>query len=199
MNGSDTKVMTPKAILSYPHLDEPQPGQNGGKAKYSCTLIFPAGTDLSALEAAATAAAYAKFGAKAKAMLQSGVLTLRGGKGATIRTDSAAKGYPEGSVFVNVRTERQPGMVYLWADASGRPAPIPQEKIVDDLYPGAFVRASINAFGYDNSGNKGVSFALNNIQKLGDGPRLDGRAAAQDEFEADLNAAPADLADVGAE
>jgi hypothetical protein len=33
-------------------------------------------------------------------------------------------------------------------------------------------------------GNKGVAVALNNVQKLGDGPRLDSRMAAEDEFEA---------------
>jgi hypothetical protein len=55
------------------------------------------------------------------------------------------------------------------------------------------VRAQLRAFSYDSNGNKGVSFALNNIQKLGDGERLDNRQAATDAFEADLSAAPADI------
>lgn len=195
-----TKAMTPQAILSYPHLAEPQPGKKGAKPKYSASLVFVAGTDLSQLEAAALEAAREKWGAKAETMWKTGQITLRGGKGATIRTDSAGKGYPEGSVFINVRTEQQPGFVYRHAGQDGKtPAPIPADKITTDLYPGALVRATVRAFGYEVDGNRGVSFALNNIQKLGDGPRLDGRLAATEEFEADLTAAPADLAGTGAQ
>jgi hypothetical protein len=58
------------------------------------------------------------------------------------------------------------------------------------------VRASLRAFAYDTNGNKGVSFGLNNIQKLGEGQRLDGRKAATDEFDADLSQAPADISAV---
>jgi len=61
------------------------------------------------------------------------------------------------------------------------------------MYPGAGVRASVSAFAYDSNGNKGVSFALNNMQKVSEGERLDGRAAADDEFTADLSSAPADI------
>ena len=193
------KIITPKAMLSYPHLDIPQVAMNGqGKPKYSGSLVFLSGTNLKTLEDAALAAAEEKWPGKAAQMFKTGQLTLKGGKGATFRTDAAAKGYPEGSTYINVRTEQQPGAVYLWAGPDGKPAVIPQEKIKTDLYAGALVRASVRAFAYDTAGNRGVAFALNNVQKLGDGPRLDGRKAAQDEFEADLNAAPASLADVGA-
>ena len=65
----------------------------------------------------------------------------------------------------------------------------------DEVYAGAIVRASVTSFSYDVSGNKGVSFALNNVQKIRDGERLDGRARAQDDFQADPNA-KADLADM---
>ncbi len=183
-----TKVITPKAILSYPHLHEPQPGMNGGKAKYSAALVFPAGTDLKALAEAVAAAAEAKWPGKAQKMLQSGALKSPFRKG-------EEKEYAAGSVFINVRTETKPGVVSAQADpATGKPAAIPADKIRTELYPGCYVRASVTAFAFDNSGNKGVSFALNNIQKLGDGDRLDGRVAAENEFDVDLSQPPSDIA-----
>lgn len=189
-----TLVTTPKAMLSYPHLDVAQPGQKpGDKAKFSATFVFAPGTDLSVLQAAVMAAAEEKYPGKAAELFRIG--TLR----SPFRKDAEAKGYPAGSIFVNCRTERQPGLVYLWPgsekDANGRvlPARIPQDKIREDLYAGAFVRAQLRAFAYDNSGNKGVSFALNNVQKLADGDRIDGRQDATEAFDADLNTAPADI------
>lgn len=184
-----TKVVTPVGTLSYPHLHAPQLPRDGkGKAKYSATIVFAPGTDLSALEKAAIAAAEAKWPGKSAEMLRIGSLR------SPFRKDALAKGYPDGSVFINIRTEQAPGIVYSYkATGSDKPAVMPQEKIREEMYPGAQVRASIAAFAYDSNGNKGISFALNNMQKVADGERLDGRANADDEFTADLSAAPADI------
>lgn len=200
------KLITPQAILSYPHLDEPQLPQNKkGKAKYSVSLIFVTGSDIAAMQAAVIEAAVDKFGQGAVAKLKSAGLKQ------PFRTDWEAKAYPEGSTFFNARSEQRPGYVYLWADPKTKkpalviPATIDptyqltdadKEKIREVFYPGALVRASVTAFGYDTEGSKGVSFGLNNIQKLGDGPRMDGRKAAEDEFEADASLQPADLSDL---
>lgn len=184
-----TKAVTPIGILSYPHLHAPQLPKDGkGKAKYSATVVFAPGTDLKALEAAALAAAEAKWPGKSTEMLKLGQLRT------PFRKDALAKGYTDGSVFINIRTEQQPGIVYSYVGPDGKkPAVMPQEKIREEMYPGANVRASVSAFGYDSNGNKGISFALNNLQKVGEGERLDGRAAADDEFTADLSKAPADI------
>lgn len=187
MSKSSTRVITGVATLSYPHLDKAQPGMNGGKAKYSATLVFAPGADLSALEAAVIAAAEEKWGAKAKEMLRTTALK------SPFRKDAEAKGYPAGSVFINCRSESQPGTVTRYKDENGKPIAIPQDKIKTELYPGAQVRASVTAFPYDTSGNKGVSFALNNIQKMGEGDRLDNRVAAENEFDADLSQEPVDI------
>lgn len=191
---SKTLVVTPKATLSYPHLDVPQVGPKvGDKAKYSATFVFPEGADLSGLEAAVVAAAEEKWPGKSKEMFRTGALR------SPFRKDAEAKGYAPGSIFVNTRSERKPGLVYLYAgsekDAQGRPLParVPEDKVKEDLYPGAVVRAQLRAFAYDSNGNKGVSFALNNVQKLSDGERIDGRQDATAAFDADLSAAPAGL------
>jgi hypothetical protein len=198
-----TKVTTPKAMLSYPHIAEAQvqkddAGNPKGKPKFSAALVFAKGTDLTALQKAVKAAGEAKWPGKFDAMiLDSRKSVAAGGRikfNLPFRMDGEEKGYAEGSTFINVRTEQKPGCVYSYAEpGTAKPAVIPPDKIADELYPGAFVRATIVAFGYDREGNKGVSFALNNIQKLGEGERLDNRKAAVDEFDVDLSAAPADL------
>lgn len=175
-------------MLSFPHLDKAQPGRKPtDKAKFSCTLVYAPGTDLRELRAAELAAAEKKFGGAAKEMLRTGKLK------SAFRLDAEAKDYPVGSIFQNVRSEQQPGLVYAWAGTDNKPARVPQDKIRDDLYPGAIVRASITFFGYDGEA-KGVSAGLNNVQKISDGKRLDSRRAAEDEFTADLSQSPVDIA-----
>jgi hypothetical protein len=193
------KIITQEVTLSFPHLDEPTVPANGkGEPKYSASLLYPAGADMSAEQAAVIEVATEKFGANALQMMKQGKLVT------PFRTDWESKGYPEGTIFINVRSTSQPGLVYPHKDPkTGKPALIEQDKIKEVLYAGAKVRASIVAFAYEyREGNavmkKGISFGLNNLQKLEDGPRLDGRKAADDEFEATQELAPADLSDLEA-
>ena len=185
-------VITPQAILSYPRLAEPQPAQNPGeKAKYSATFVFLPGADLEALKAAIRAAAEKKWPGKSDEMFRTGKLTY------PIRSDIEGKGYPAGSSFISARNENQPGFVFLFPDpATGRPARVPDDKIAETFYPGAIVKAQVRAFAYDRQTKKGVSFGLHNIQKVAEGERLDGRDRAEDAFEVDLSAAPAELKDL---
>jgi len=100
-------------------------------------------------------------------------------------------------VYINARNEKKPGIVYGYAGPDGRPARMPDDKIKTEMFPGVVVRASVTPFAFDRPDNKGLSFALNNLQFVRVGPRLDGHAAAEDEFAIDLSAAPASLADLG--
>lgn len=188
---TSTKAISQVGTLSYPHIAKPQAAEEGKVAKYSATVIFgetqPDGkkTDLTGLQAAAIAAAEAAYPGKGAEMLRKGQLK------SPFRTDCEAKGYKNCIAFINGRTEKQPGAVFSYADeTTGKPKAIPLDKIETELYPGAQVRVSVNAFAYNQSGNKGVSFALNNIQKVADGERIDGRAKAEDEFASDLSQAP---------
>jgi len=190
------RVRTPAALLSYPHLFTPQEpfrnskGEPQGDPKYGAVLVFPEGTDMSGMQAVAQIAGEEKFGKDFQKGLKSGRIR------SPFRDDSD-KGYPENSIFINAKSSDQPGIVGRYADpATGKPVVITN---ADEVYPGCIVKASITAYGYDVNGNKGVAFALNNIQKWDDGERLDSRIAAEDEFEAealseadldDLNPAP---------
>ncbi len=62
-------------------------------------------------------------------------------------------------------------------------------KITDpaQIFAGCIVKASVNPFAYDQTGNRGVAFGLQNIQlwQNQDLKRLDNRANAEDEFTAE--------------
>lgn len=192
---------TPEAIVSYPYFakgqierdDDGKPKANG-KVQFSGAFIFTAATDISAGKAAALAAAQEKWGDKAIEMIQSGALKW------PFRKDGATKGYDKvagaGCIFFNARSIKKPGCVYRHAaPGSTKPAEVPFDKIEDVFYPGSHVRATVRAFWFENR-SKGVSFSLNNVQFLGDGERLDSRVAAEDDFSADLAAAPADISSI---
>lgn len=206
------RIITIPGTLSYPNLDKAIPPKNGkGEPKFSAAFLFHPGTFINkggmavtvtaeqvagfekSLWAALVEAAEETYGTKAAQMLKTGALKN------PLRKDWEAKGYPEGTLYFNARSSNAPGLVYPWADPesvkAGKPKAqkIPQDKITKELYPGARVIASVTAFYYDNE-SKGVSFGLNNVQLVGDGPRLDSQKAAEDEFSADAALTPADLA-----
>lgn len=186
-----TLIITKPAILSYPHLAAPQKTRKPTDTpKYGATFVFAAGTDLAEMQAAVLEAGATKFPGIKNLVeaFTSGILK------SPFRKDAVAKGYAEGSIFINARSERQPGCVYLHAEpGTDKPAKVPQDKIIEVFYPGAIVLGQLRAFGYDSEGNKGVSFALNNIQKFADAARIDNRVSAEDAFKADLSTAPASL------
>jgi hypothetical protein len=74
-----------------------------------------------------------------------------------------------------------------------KPAQVEEKDIKTVFFAGAKVNVDITAFAYEKKTNKGVGFALNNVQKWADGERLDGRTPAQDAFDADLSETPAEL------
>jgi hypothetical protein len=102
---------------------------------------------MQALQTAAIAAAVEKFGNSFVHPVSGAPLTAadairEGVIRSPFRRDVAAKGYPAGSIFINARTEQQPGCVYPYKEpGSDKPAKIPVEKIREVLYAGAQVRA----------------------------------------------------------
>ena len=163
---SKTTVITPVGIGCYVFLFHPQPSMNpGGEPSYAITMVFPKGTDLRELKTAAKAAAEKKWGNKIPTNLRN---PFRDG-------DSDKPDDPTfaNSIFITARTKQRPGVV------DRRREPLAEEF---DVYSGMKCRASVTAFAYDTAGNKGVSFALNNVQKVGDGTRLSGRKPADQEF-----------------
>ena len=90
---------------------------------------------------------------------------------------SHLNGYGDGILFASLSTDRKPQVVDL------------SKMVIPDgdtarIYPGAWARASVNVYAYDNIG-KGVSLGLNNVQWLGHGDRLDSVTDAATDFETD--------------
>jgi hypothetical protein len=86
-----------------------------------------------------------------------------------------------------VSTKQKPGVV------DEKVQPIVEE---GEIYGGCYVRASLSVYAYDQSGNKGVSFGLRNIQKVGDGEAFGGRTRAEDDFTPVDASASADVDDM---
>ena len=50
------------------------------------------------------------------------------------------------------------------------------------MYSGCYGKISVNFYGYNSNGNRGIAAGLGNIQKLKDGESLGGRTSAADDF-----------------
>lgn len=82
----------------------------------------------------------------------------------------------KGHYFINCNTYTKPGVV----DAQLNP-------ILDksEVYSGCYGRVSMSAAPFNQDGNKGIKFYLNNVQKLKDGEPLGGAASRpEDDFTA---------------
>ncbi len=160
------KCTTPEFRASFPQVFEPKSFQDQ-PAKYSIVMLFAKTTDLKELKRAVFNAATEKWGAKEK--WPKGLrMPFRDGNEKADMT-----GYKD-TIFVSASSKERPGVV------DQKRAPI----VADDnvFYAGCFGRATLIAFAYDKAGNRGVSFSLQNIQKVKDGQPFSGRKAAADEF-----------------
>jgi len=171
-----TKVVTGKVRLSYANLFVPVASRDnpGAEPKYSVSLLIPKSDTrtLAAIKAAQEFAIAAKW-PKRPAKLAS---TLHDGDGVKEKTGEPYTEECKGHWVMSVSSKVKPGVV----DAN-------LQSVMDasEVRSGDYARVSINAYCYDTSGNRGVSFGLNNVQKLATGDALGaGRTRAEDDFTA---------------
>lgn len=159
-------VITPEFRVSFPAVFEPS-GMEGQAKKYSVTMLIPKTVDISELKALVKAAVEAKWPD----------LTKRPkGLRNPIRDGDAEKAEMDGYAghwFMTARSSNRPGLV------NQNVKPILSQ---DEFYAGCFARASVTAYAYEKSGNKGVAFGLQNVQKLKEGEPFSGRSKAEDDF-----------------
>jgi hypothetical protein len=174
------KVITHEFRVSFPAMFTPKAFENQ-EPKYSIVMLFDKKVDLSkpstnakgqalgvSMKEAAANAATEKWGDRSK-WPKNLRLPFRDG---SERADTP--GY-EGMIFISSSSKNQPGLV------DQKRQPILNER---DFYAGCYARAQLIAFAYDKAGNKGVSFSLQNVQKLRDGDPFSGRKNAEDVFDA---------------
>ena len=82
----------------------------------------------------------------------------------------------KGHWVINVKSQRRPGVV----DAD-------MDEVIEasEFESGDYCKVSLNAYGYDVSGNKGVSFGLNNVMVMEKGEPLGNVSTPEDDFGAD--------------
>lgn len=169
-----TKVVTGKVRFSFVNIWEPKEPQGGGEPKYSVTLLIPkADTGTMAKIQQAMQEARDNFCAKngAGALPAKPSHTLHDGDG--LRPAGEPFG-PEckGCYVITVSSKQKPVVV----DAAGNAILDPAE-----VYSGCYGRASINFYGYNRAGKKGISAGLLAVQKLHDGEPF-GTVGSADDF-----------------
>ena len=173
INPGTTRVVTGRVRLSYVHIFESFSNNPEDDPKFSCTILIPKGdtVTLGKIQAAQKAAAEngksTKFDGKIPANLNS---TLHDGD-----EEADLERNPEyaGHFYMAMSSKTRPGVVDADLNAVLDPTAV---------YSGCYARVSINAFPYNAKGKKGVSFGLNNVQLVADGPPLGGRTRAEDDF-----------------
>lgn len=170
---SPTRVVTGRVRLSYVHLFEPFANNPDQEPKYSTTILIPK----------SDTATLAKIKAAQEAAAENGKTKVFGGRVPTNLKTTLHDGDEEADL------ERNPeyaGHFYMAMSSKTRPGVVDADlnPVLDttQVYSGCYARVSMNAFPYSTSGNKGISFGLNNVQFLEDGPALGGRTRAEDDF-----------------
>ena len=173
-----TKVVTGICTFSYLNCWEPKAAPDGGKPKFSVSLIIPK-SDTKTVEKirAAIQAAYEEGQSKLKGTGKSvpalSALRTPLRDGDVDRPDDKAY---KGSWFINANSDSAPGIV----DADRQPILTRSE-----MYSGVKGRASINLYAYNVNGNRGIACGLNNLQEIADGTPLGGKSRAEDDFATD--------------
>jgi ssDNA-binding protein len=173
MSDDDKKAMrvtSPVFRLSFPNLKQPKANFEGQAPAYSIQMLFDETADLSKMRKAFEAAAVKKWGADYKKKVKFKHPTFKDGN------EKNLEDY-KGKIVVEARTKQKPGVV-----------DVNREEILDlnEVYAGCYCRATLTVFAYEKAGNKGVSFGLQNVQKVKDGPAFSGRKNAKDDFDDDI-------------
>lgn len=196
-----TRYLTPPFVASFPRLFEAHKMEGDqGKPKYSVCAIWKPGdfneadkvkwnAILKGLDKAARDAFKTAWKDLDASTHKKG---LRNGK-----SKEGMAGFGEGTRFANLTSLQRPGVIDKNKAKVG-----PEEGNADEIYPGCICRATVTVYSYGlkkGSKGKGVAIGLTNLQKLADGPRLDNRVAAEDDFDEDVDSRFMDDTDIDGE
>jgi hypothetical protein len=159
------KLITPEFRVSFPYLFKPNAFQEGKEPKYSVTMLFDKKANLKPLKQLMMETIKEKWGSNPPKGLRK---PFRKG------SEKELQGYDDDTIFMTCSSKMKVGLV----DQARQP--IIHE---DDFYAGCYAHASVTCYAYDNQFGKGVSFGLQNVQKLRDGEPFSGRTKPEDDFE----------------
>lgn len=172
-----TKAVTNEVTISYANLNTPKAAVEGGKEKYSASIIIPK-TDTDTIDRVNNAiqAAFEEgegiLKGSGKSVPSMDIIKLPLRDGDKERPDDPAYA---NSYFINANSINKPGIV----DRAMNP-------IIEtsEIYSGIKARVSINFYAFNVNGNRGIAAGLGNVQKLADGTPLGGSSKPEDDFEA---------------
>ena len=178
-------VVTPEFRMSFPYLFTPQlplGETDEKKAKYSVTMLFPPGTDITPLKKLAISAGVAKWGPDQTKWPKFKHPLFRSG-GEEGKKD--APGYGPGVVFCTAKSgaySRKSGQKNSAPGVIG-----PDKQIIMDpneIYGGCYGHAKINAYAYEHPiGGKGISFGLISVMKTRDGEPFGSKNKPENDFD----------------
>ena len=166
-----TKFVTGKVRFSFAFLNKSRTNDRG-EEKFSVTVLAPKNDPafLKTFRAAEREAAVKKFPGKDEAFYKVIKSVLHDGDG--LRPTGEAFG-PEckGCWVFTASTDDRPGCI----DENLQP-------LMEPIKSGDYGRVSVNMYGFDTKGNRGVAAGLNNVQLLERGESLGGRTDAATDF-----------------
>ncbi len=178
-----TKVTTPRFRASFVTVFEPKI-YKGGAPKYSIVMLFDKNkiSELKDLVKLVESAAIERWGevpaeVKYNPKEDSEYSPFKNGDS---DKKSGYDGYA-GTIYATASSLYPPAVV----DTGDSRKDISPQVILDpkELYSGCYARASVICFTWESKGFKGVSFGLQNIQKLADGEAFSGRGNPEADFD----------------
>lgn len=166
-----TKIITDKVRFSYAFLTKPKQNDRG-EDKFSVTVLMPKSDTkkYAELRACEREAAEKKFPGKPEAFYKQIKSVIHDGDGLR----------PTGEPF----GPECKGHWVFTASTSDRPGCIDEnlQPLMEPIKSGDYGRVSINMYGFDTAGNRGVAAGLNNVMLLERGESLGGRSDAVSDF-----------------
>ena len=177
-NNNPTRVLTGEVRLSYVNLVAPRVNGNDPNSapRYSVTLLIPK-TDVAvkqdidaSIEAAATDAQTKLWGGVRPPIIP---IPIHDGDG--VRENGTPYG-PEckGCWVITASSKQKPQVVHQ--------SNINTELAPQDIYSGMYARVTINFFGYNQKGKRGIGCGLGNVMKTREGESLTGFTSAAADF-----------------
>ena len=177
-NNNPTRVLTGEVRLSYVNLVAPRVNGNDPNSapRYSVTLLIPK-TDVAvkqdidaSIEAATTDAQTKLWGGVRPPIIP---IPIHDGDG--VRENGTPYG-PEckGCWVITASSKQKPQVVHQ--------SNINTELAPQDIYSGMYARVTINFFGYNQKGKRGIGCGLGNVMKTREGESLTGFTSAAADF-----------------
>lgn len=178
------KFLSPVFRASFTqNVFKPGAMEEGGEPKYGLTAIWDP-SRFSPRDKELWAKIMAELDSECMARFKKKWADLPGNFKRGIRDGSekeGLEGFGAGKLFASLTTKLRPGVV----DAAKNPIGLDHGN-TDEIYPGCFCRATVTVYTYENKG-KGAAVGLMNLQKVGDGARIDGRTDAAGDFEDEVD------------